>query len=352
MMARFEIDNIAPFNESSFNNCTYPIRFSVLRRYGRPITPLILGEYHRFGCAHDPGFGRTMLHFETHFLRDPDDVLTSTLGIRQLKKEKCENVLADLEQAIAARRPVMLSIDRFHEPFVAQFFQRRHHLHSVLVYAYDDGARTFGLFEDNCDNRGDEIVACSARYDDVARAYASCHERWRDELSGVSTFVAFSADEPPADLAAASTAARAQFVASVVQQEDSIRRGLDDLRTFVERFAAEARHPASADVPDLYHAMFRRIVELKATNQYQTRHVLDDASELTAKGDALVKAWNRIRVRALRAAVGFQPAILAPFVEDVTAKLRAALELELNHHDLYFEAMRRAASAPPALQQV
>jgi hypothetical protein len=42
-MPCFQISGSRPFHESVFNNCTYPIRFAVLRyygcHYGCPITP-------------------------------------------------------------------------------------------------------------------------------------------------------------------------------------------------------------------------------------------------------------------------------------------------------------------------
>ncbi len=343
-MSRYEIAGIAPFNESVFNNCTYPIRFSILRHFGRIIDPLVLNEFHSFACAHDPLLGRSLLFVNTHFVASPDDVLSGVLGVTQESKATCADVIGDLAAAIRGGRPVMLSIDRFYQPCVPQFFGRQHHLHSVLVHACDDEARTFGLFDDNA-GRGQEIVACTLSDDDLLRAYSSCQQLWRRQLDIQPTFVAFSAGAAPVDSLRAAASARAAFLEASLRSRDVIAAAVDHLAMFAARFADEALAPASPEAFGLYYAFFKRIAEFKATHQYQTRFALDGgAAAVAAEGEALLKEWNRVRVRVQRATIDQRPEALPAYVADISARLRALVGLERRYQASYFAALETAVN--------
>jgi hypothetical protein len=345
-MARFQISGLQPFNESVFYNCTYPIRFAVLRYYGRPITALVFNEHYRFACTYDSEYGRSLLYCTTHFIEEIDNVLTGTLGVSQIKHFHCRNVVADLEESLAMGRPVMLMLDRYYQSLVPQYYQREHFLHSILVYGYDNAARTFLLFDDLCQHQSNQIVACSASYEEITQAYASCHEHWAQQLNGLATFVAFSAEDSSSDFTAVSSQAREAYILHLLDNRTQIEGSLGNLVTFAGLFGDEATQGDAAEMLRYYYHVFRRMAEIKETQRYQCKHLLNGepgAETVIAEGDVLMRAWNVMRIRTMRASADPNRDAVRAYVSDISAKLQAIIPLEQAQQCAILEAVGRLA---------
>jgi hypothetical protein len=328
-----------------FNNCTYPIRFSVAAYYQRSALPLIFNEFHTFGCQRDEGLQRHLLFVHTHLQRPADLVLRNDMGIAPLNKARAADVVAELKQAIDDGLPVMLCVDRFHQPFASEYFQRRHHLHSILVHGYDDGSQSFQIFDDQYLDQGENVVACTMPYDALERGYTSCFEQWPQPLQAIPTFVAY-ASEAGATGRPSAQQAKAGFLAAVQAAEPLFRDGLERLQQFVDRFAEEAAgSDLSPQALDMYHLMFRRITDFKVTHHYQMLQLFDDPGGLAVETTALIKAWNQLRLRVLKLSLGASIQDVRPRLKDLCSNLNLARDLEVRYQVLFSAATGRLAAS-------
>jgi hypothetical protein len=344
-----QLDGIEPFNDSVFNNCTYPIHFAALRYYRRPIIPLVLNEDYRFACEYDSEYGRSLLICTTHSVVEMDELLTNTLGVSRRKQLRSANVIADLEHALAGGWPVMLMIDRYHQPLVHQYYRREHFLHAVLVYGYDDVGNVISFFDDLCHHSGARIVACRSSCEEITQAYASCHEVWDHQLHDVATFVSFvPADmEPDADEAASQ--ARDGFIRHVLDHRSETEESVNRLGRFSELFREEVLQNEPLTMLRGYYHVFRRMTEMKETQRYQSKCLFDEnasVEKVMAGHDTLVRAWNLLRIRTMRASAHPGSAELPAYASDVFSKLQELIRLEKAQQCAYFEALDRAVHNP------
>ncbi len=351
-MLRCHIDNVEPFNESSFNNCTYPIKFSILRLHRRPITPVVLNEFHTYGCNYDPQYHRSLLFVNTRFLRDPDDLMSETLGIRELKTLRSDHLLAELKASIAAGHPVMVTIDRYHEPETSHYFHRVHHLHSLLVYGYDDTTSTFNILDDYHQNFGATIVKRKIPYDDMVRAYYSSYELWPEQLRQFPTFIAFSAEDRSTDFENVIASSKASFIAETIERHHLVLQDVQHLHEFVACFRQEARsRDMSPALADVYHGIFSRIAEFKITHQYQLCHLLDGSAIDLRQQSALFKVWARLRLRVLKMAVNLSRENVRTCVDDIITNLCLAADLETSYQRTYIETLKKLQSQRPTTRE-
>jgi hypothetical protein len=352
-MRKAALRDIQPCRGVIFNNCTYPIRFSVAAYYQRSALPLIFNEFHTYGCQRDELLQRHLLFVHTHLQRPADLVLQNDMGIVPLNKARAEDVVGDLKRAIDDRLPVMVCVDRFHQPFASEYFQRKHHLHSILVHGYDDGSQSFQIFDDQYLDQGENVVSCAISYDDLGRAYQSCFEQWPQPLQALPTFVAFADDSAAAATARPSARqCRTRFLAAVQGAKSLFREGLAGLQLFVERFHEEAAGTdLSPQALDMYHLMFRRITDFKVTHHYQILQLFEDPAALAVETTALIKAWNQLRLRILKLSLASGVQDVRPRLKDLSSNLTLARDLEVRYQDLFSQATGRLAeslAAPPA----
>ena len=330
-MSVHEIKGMRPFQDSIFNDCSYQVRFSVLRFYGRPIEPLVFNEEYRFKCQFEPAVRRWHLVYTTHLIEEVDCVLTKKLGIGVDARQQSRSVIGDLEEAIAEERPVMLMIDRFYQSAVPEYFDRQHFLHYVLVYGSDSARRVFRIFDDMHGRYSEVIEECVLPYDEAEQGHAACYERFGRELGERATFTAFSADENWREDAALLVQARDSFVSRLLSDRVAIEKSVAELEQFAALMETSLLENATADLLlDFYH-ISRRMTDLKRTQSYQFRCLSQqtrDAGAVADMIDPVARAWNLLRMRIMKAAGNLRSGKMREFAADVSVRMQEILRME------------------------
>lgn len=325
------IEGMQPFQDSVFNDCSYQVRFTVLRFYGRPLEPLVFNEEYRFKCEYEPEARRWYLVYTTHPIEDVDRVMTRELGIDVDARPQSKDVIRDLEKAIAEERPVMLLMDRFYQSGVPEYFHRQHFLHHMLVYGYDSARRIFHIFDDMHERYSEAIEACVLPYDEAEQGHAACYALFGKELGGRAGFTTFTAEANWRGDAAIRMRARDWFVSHLMNDRAEIEASVDELERFAAHTEAALAENVSADLLLDYYHMSRRMAEMKRTQLYQFRCMSEQcegASVLADAIEAIARAWNLLRMRMMKPGGSARHGMAGELAADVSARLREIVRME------------------------
>jgi hypothetical protein len=341
-MSRSELREIVPFNDHPFINCSYPIYFAVLRHFGRPLLPLVLNDLLQYRCDRDPALDRDLPHVELLPIHNVQQLWSDTFGIAQFTWRAVENITDLVKGELAVGRPVMLSLDRYYQPFARTYYERQHYLHNVLVYGYDDARRTFLLFDDVGPSQTAPNAPCELDYDQLTNSYASVYRCWPAELSELPTVYSFSAEPREFDRTAMAQQARSAFARAQLAHDRSLRAGIDALQRFATGFAGALLHCASDSSLALYQLVFRRLYELSQSNMQQCRQLLPHATPaLAMRCEHLVQGWQSLHLRAMKAALTQRSApSTSAFADFVCERLSCVVQMEREWRDAYVSEMK------------
>lgn len=342
-MNRRRLDGIAPAAESPFGDCTYPIRFSVLRYFARPIEVVALNVHHRLAWALDSQLDTPILFFTNHTILDPDQAL-ERVGI-SARGERLDHasVIPATRTALERGRPVMVAVDRFHQATAHNYYHKTHHLHFVLACGYDDTAQTISLLDDSVGGDSWTIEHTVMASEDLARAHASCTRLWPRELAKLTTFTEFEADGRRLLNDRVVADCQQAFVADMLMHEPALRQGPAHLVEFREACAAAG--PVTIEGVQVYQRMFRRQVELARTRLWQSDMLgvpQDLANDLRAAGARLERVWHGLFLTSTRAQMRANPAKLGQYRDQLLQQLSQAERHESEFLDTWFEAVASA----------
>ncbi|ADL52810.1 hypothetical protein [Clostridium cellulovorans] len=120
-----------PFNDFYFINCYYNAMFSLLNKFKRDISEVLLD------------FKSTYI-IENNFInivvkeQDEPYKYWAQKGITVEQGIYSDNIISDIIEVLKDQDPVILWIDGYYQPLIVDLYHKQHWLHALLIVGYED----------------------------------------------------------------------------------------------------------------------------------------------------------------------------------------------------------------------
>lgn len=128
------LDRLLPFRHLFHKSCFFNSFFPIIQYYG--ISPLyfLIGDLPVYSLMTDDGLLNWGVNFNQ--IGAMDDIF-DRFGIMLFIKTKSEDILKDIEKALANGQPSIVYIDCYYEPIRPDMYQKSHWPHTLLICGLD-----------------------------------------------------------------------------------------------------------------------------------------------------------------------------------------------------------------------
>jgi hypothetical protein len=312
-MDKFIIESIEPFNDILYKSCFYNAYFSILRHHNISVLPVLANDVIVYRYDKEKG-----LNLSWEFIHNEDiERLSDSVGIGIEKKVECEDPVNDVIDAIMLKKPVIVSIDSYYEPFRSDTYKKKHWPHSLLIYGYDDNEQLFHIIEHkNLENLAYERQTID--YIDFANAYYGYKTNFnhldilkmdtgrdfKDLNHGEenATYFAFYAKGNGCqDDNKEKSRYVSMFARNVLTRKEIIEDGLKCLPLFAEEFEKNTlEEQLLSQAVQVLAPTLNNIINVKLVEKYRVNMLLGSEPELLGLIDRIIENWSRIRAGVVK----------------------------------------------------
>ena len=137
-----KLEGIKPFNELQLKSCYYHQMATAYSLFGIP-SQIIVGNYFPF---YKFDTEKEVLSISNSEILD-EKVLEVLTGVQKTFYKKIDNLEEFVEKQINDNIPVVLPVDCFYLDYREDTYLQKHIIHFILIYGYDNNAKTFIINE-------------------------------------------------------------------------------------------------------------------------------------------------------------------------------------------------------------
>ncbi|WP_162309048.1 phosphopantetheine-binding protein [Brevibacillus antibioticus] len=254
------------------------------------------------------------------------------IGVGWEKTFRCENLAGNIERAISNDRPVIVWIDPYYLSIRKDTYEKTHMAHTILVYGYDHDKQIYTIIEHrNRENLYYQEYEIS--YQELEDAYLGYLERFASEAYD-TYYEFFGHTERQVQMIQDKTANTQTMVRNLLIQQENVKKGLEDLVSFVETFeiAIADEWFLQSYVNELL-AGINQIITAKQVEKYRLDKLLVTDEQSKQSLDDILACW--LYVRSVVAKYLFSSSFKPEAFETALEKLLQLPELEQN----YFQSL-------------
>lgn len=222
------IENIVPFNELFYKNCFYNSLFPVVNHFNNSILPLCINEVIVYDNYRQGDFD---LIFNKHLARNKMEVVLAQMGIIINSSNYNEDFISNIIKAIDKNKPVILWVDPFYESIRKDTYGKKHDIHTILIYGYDNDKEILNIIE----HKHRDTLSyekCIISYEDISNAYKGYHENNEKRYKSPS-YYEFSLNQLQEE-GNKTIDYKDIFKTNIKERENELFEGLTKLSSFVD----------------------------------------------------------------------------------------------------------------------
>lgn len=333
MESKIILSNIVPFNDMFYKSCFYHSLFPIIGYYGKSIMELMVNDVIVYEYNENIPVPLGVEYMPT----TPLNVLLDEVGIRVRIQLESNDIVNDMITAISKRRPVILWVDSFYEPFREDTYQKKHLLHTLLIYGFCLANQKFYIIEhDHEENLSYDCREIS--FDDLMNAYKGYFINYGEYYFEIPSYNEYYTDLEGIKFEDASKKKALcikQYATNMIQKKSILFERLEFLKKFPERFIFACKDEISlSENVDSLISSCNNIINAKLATRYVMAELFNDNKTIIMDIDAILDNWNFIRAHLAR--YKFSLKYKKEAIESSITKLEQLFQLECNFNDKLF----------------
>lgn len=289
------LKKIEPFNEVFYKSCFYNSLFPIINHFDKEVMSVLINDvpvYSNFEEKNDLCLEMSYLNQDTLL-----DNLNS-LGIEFKSSEFKENLIDSIINSISNNSPVIIYIDSFYEPFRKDSYLKKHIIHTLLVYGYDNTQKTMNIIEHN---HRDNLTykKRTINYMDIQNSYYGFQQNF-DLSNKIHSYYEFQLMEEKECLEKRGFSKESHnsiYFKNFKIRENEVFNGLKKLKKFNENLTKVIQDESLLNqVLDQLINSLNTIINVKQVETYKIADILEEESCLIKMQQQCLEHWKAIRV--------------------------------------------------------
>ncbi|MCX7923431.1 MAG: BtrH N-terminal domain-containing protein [Clostridia bacterium] len=282
------LDNVEPYNDLYYRSCFYNSLFPILGHFNKDIMHFLLNDI----VAYYNDSNRDGIQFDINYLTiKPLEEVYKDVGIYCDTMWQIENIVEEIIKSLDEDKPIIVWIDRFYESITPETYKKLHWLHTLSVYGYDRGERTFNIIEHrHMDNLA--YRKCAISFEDMENCFKGFEMNFKQK-DEIPSLYSFSSSEQIVRVE--NIDYMQSFKDSLIQNREAIVGGVECLKSFAANFEIIALDESqlNSNIEQLVD-IFKNIMNVKKVEKYKLEKLVGPDDQAVVLLGEIIDRWTSV----------------------------------------------------------
>lgn len=292
------LEGIEPFNDVYYKSCFYNSLFPIVKYLGKDVSTFLVNQIIAYN--YDDNLKTIPLSASYRSIKD-DSTILDEIGIFARTKEVSNDIIHDITSSISEGRPAILWVDSYYEPIRDDTFQKKHLVHTWLVFGFNDTKRECHIIEHR---HSDSLVyeKYVLGYDDVINSYEGFIDNLQSSMVEIPSYSDYSNSKKESSRKKNGQVNHLHvFRENYLRYRDTVLEGLEGIKLFQKLYAMiiADENTLSENVVPLIDCL-NEVIKIKKVESCRARMVLNTKPDYARLVGEITDYWDFVRKQLAR----------------------------------------------------